>query len=172
PCYSTVLNILRDPVYAGAYRYGKSATRSVIREGRLRKLVVQKPLKDWSVLIPNRHEGYISWDQFEQVSHIMTNNSQKCFASGSGAPKKGLALLVDRADDGSSVLRKAGPVIRSRQCDRDGLMPVLLQLRRDQVPVPCASARARNEDKREAPNCFVLLFVRWALRTRETQANK
>ena len=41
PGYSTVLNILRDPIYAGAYRYGKSAVRSVIREGRLRKLVVQ-----------------------------------------------------------------------------------------------------------------------------------
>ena len=66
----------------------------MIREGRLRKLVVQKPLKDWSVLIPNRHESYISWDQFEQVSHMIANNSQKCFASSPGAPKMGLALLA------------------------------------------------------------------------------
>ena len=103
PCYSTVLNLLRDPVYGGAYRYGKSATRSVIREGRLRKLVVQKPLKDWSVLIPNRHESYISWDQFEQVCHMMANNSQKCLSSSPGAPKRWLALL-----DGMMRCRKRG----------------------------------------------------------------
>ena len=52
--------------------------------------------------------------------------------------------IADRADDGSSVLRKTGPVIRRRQFYRDSLMTALLQLRRDQVPVPCAPAGARN----------------------------
>src|SRR5262245_1638564 len=52
---------------------------------------------------------------------------------------------ADRADHGGSVLRKTGPGIRRRQFDRDSLMTALLQLRRDQVPVPCASARAGNE---------------------------
>jgi DNA invertase Pin-like site-specific DNA recombinase len=94
PCYSAVLNILRDPVYAGAYRYGRSAIRSVIRDGRPKKVIVQKPINEWSVLIPNRHEGYITWDEFERVSHVITNNSQKCFTSSSGAPMKGLALLA------------------------------------------------------------------------------
>jgi Recombinase/Resolvase, N terminal domain/Recombinase zinc beta ribbon domain len=122
PGYSTVLNILRDPVYAGAYRYGKSAIRSVIREGRVRKLVVQKPLEDWSVLIPNHHEGYISWDQFQQVSHMIANNSQKCLASGPGAAKQGLALLAG--------------LLRCRKCGRK-LMVTYTGQQHDKVRYQC-----------------------------------
>ena len=94
PCYGGVLNILRDPVYAGAYRYGRTAVTTAIQEGRLRKRTVRKPFKSWSVLIPGRHEGYITWDQFEQVSQMITHNSQRCFSSGPGAAKKGLGLLA------------------------------------------------------------------------------
>ena len=39
-----VLNILRDPIYAGAYRYGRTAVTTVAREGRLQKRTVRKPL--------------------------------------------------------------------------------------------------------------------------------
>src|SRR5215471_6548148 len=58
--------------------------------------------------------------------------------------------IADRADDRSSVLWKTRAVIRRWQIDWDRLMIALLQLRCNQVPVPCASARARNKDKREA----------------------
>ena len=94
PCYGGVLNILRDPIYAGAYRYGRTVVTTVAREGRLRKRTVRKPLPKWSVLIPNHHEGYITWDQFQQVQQMITNNSQTCFRSGPGAAKKGRALLA------------------------------------------------------------------------------
>ncbi len=94
PSYSSVLNILKDPIYAGAYRYGRSAVVTAIRDGRLKKVAVRKPMKDWSVLIPDRYEGYITWDQFEQVSHMITKNSQTWYASTPGAPKMGPALLA------------------------------------------------------------------------------
>lgn len=94
PCYGGVLNILRDPIYAGVYRYGRTAVTTVAREGRLQKRTVRKPLPNWSVLIPNHHESYITWDQFQQVQQMITNNSQTCFSSGPGAAKKGLALLA------------------------------------------------------------------------------
>ena len=94
PCYGSVLNILRDPVYAGAYRYGRTAVTTSIGEGRLRKRTVRKPLKSWSVLIPSHHEGYITWDQFERVSRMIMHNSQRCFSSVPGAAKKGLGLLA------------------------------------------------------------------------------
>ena len=104
PCYGGALNILRDPVYAGAYRYGRTAVTTVIQEGRLRKRSVRKPLQSWSVLIPGRHEGYITWDQFEQVSQMITHKSQRCFSSGPGAAKKGLGLLAG--------------LVRCRKCGR------------------------------------------------------
>src|SRR5262245_59707076 len=46
--------------------------------------------------------------------------------------------ITDRLDDGGSIFRKAGMVIRRRQFNRDNLMAVHLQLRRYQMPVPCA----------------------------------
>jgi Recombinase zinc beta ribbon domain len=75
-----------------------------IGEGRLRKRTVRKPLKSWSVLIPSHHEGYITWDQFELVSRMITHNSQRCFSSVPGAAKKGLGLLAG--------------LVRCRKCGR------------------------------------------------------
>ncbi len=94
PYYGSVLKILRDPVYAGAYRYGKSMVTTAIRDGRPKKVRQQKPMKDWSVLIPDRHEGYITWDQFEQVDQMLTRNSQAYHPCTPGAPKRGSALLA------------------------------------------------------------------------------
>ena len=93
PQYGSVVRILRDPVYAGAYRYGKTTVTTAIRDGRPRKVVLQKPMKDWSVLIPDRHEGYITWNQFQQVDQMLTKNSQVFISSSPGAPKQGPALL-------------------------------------------------------------------------------
>ena len=93
PHYGSVIRILRDPVYAGAYRYGKTTVTTAVRDGRPRKVVLRKQMKDWSVLIPDRHEGYITWNQFEQVDQMLTKNSQAWCASSPGAPKQGPALL-------------------------------------------------------------------------------
>jgi hypothetical protein len=43
-------------------------------------------------LIPDAHEGYISWKQFEEIQQIMTNNAY--LGDRSGAAKRGMALLA------------------------------------------------------------------------------
>jgi hypothetical protein len=43
-------------------------------------------------LIPNTHEGYISWKQFQEIQKMLTNNSH--IGDRSGAAKRGLALLA------------------------------------------------------------------------------
>lgn len=60
--------------------------------------------------------------------------------------------LADRPDDGRRVIRKAGPVIRRRQLHRDRLVAARPELRRHQMPVRCAPARAGHEDERVAPH--------------------
>lgn len=122
PCYGGVLNILRDPVYAGAYRYGKTAVITATWKGRLRKRIVRKPLPSWSVLIPDHHEGYITWDQFQQVDQMITHNSQTCFSSVPGAAKSGLALLAG--------------LIRCRKCGRK-LMVSYTGRKHDKVRYVC-----------------------------------
>src|SRR5262245_14796185 len=63
-------------------------------------------------------------------------------------------------NDGGSILRETGASIGRRQINRDNVIAALLQLRRDQVPVPCISARTGNENKSEAvPARRAFLFL-------------
>src|SRR6476646_850822 len=60
--YHTVLQILRHPVYAGAYVFGRTTQRTSILDGRARKTTGHtKPITAWNVLIRDHHPGYISW---------------------------------------------------------------------------------------------------------------
>jgi hypothetical protein len=54
---------LRNPIYAGAYFYGRSVSQTTLREGRKRIVRTGKNNRDqWRVLIRDHHEGYISWE--------------------------------------------------------------------------------------------------------------
>ena len=69
PVYSTVHHILTNPVYAGAYAFGRRTMRVVIENGRKHVLRnMQRDWRSWSVLIPDHHESYISWTDFERNS--------------------------------------------------------------------------------------------------------
>ena len=68
PLYNTVHRILTNPIYAGAYAYGRTTRRTVIEDGR--KRVVQEARRhpeDWKVLIRDSHESYIGWDEWAQA---------------------------------------------------------------------------------------------------------
>src|ERR1700690_2109388 len=62
PVYNTILHILTNPIYAGAYAYGRSISKTRIEKGRkrvMRGLRVERPEGD--VLIRDHHGGYIRW---------------------------------------------------------------------------------------------------------------
>jgi len=95
PVYNTVLHILKNPIYAGAYVFGRTGSRVVIEEGR--KRVVQglrKPQEDWDVLLPNHHDGYISWQDYERNQHLIADNATGKYDPGRGAIRRGEALLA------------------------------------------------------------------------------
>ena len=95
PVYNTILHILTNPIYAGAYAYGRSISRTRIENGRkrvMRGLRVERP--EWDVLIRGHHEGYIGWDAFERNQRLIKDNANgKSFASR-GAVRRGEALLA------------------------------------------------------------------------------
>src|SRR5260370_20712154 len=65
--YSALLRLLANPLYGGAYAFGKTKTRTSVIEGRARKTEGhKKPRAEWTVLIPDHHCGYISWEQYER----------------------------------------------------------------------------------------------------------
>jgi DNA invertase Pin-like site-specific DNA recombinase len=93
PAYGTVTRILSDPTYAGAYGFGRTGAKSEVRDGALKKRRVRKPMDEWRVLIPDHHEGYISWEDFERIQRMLADNASTFGSKTTGAAKKGPALL-------------------------------------------------------------------------------
>lgn len=94
PRYSTIINVLKNPVYAGIYAYGKTQMQQVFKDGRLCTQIKTVPRKDWRVYIPDHHEGYISEEKFERIQAMIAENVQNSTTKGKGAVKRGPALLA------------------------------------------------------------------------------
>lgn len=94
PAYRSILRILKDPTYAGAYSYGRTGVVTRVCEGSLEKSRVRKPMEEWGVLIRDQHEPYITWDRFERIQMMLAKNVSNFSTDGPGAAKKGSALLA------------------------------------------------------------------------------
>ncbi|MEM1151694.1 MAG: recombinase family protein [Pseudomonadota bacterium] len=95
PVYNTVMHILKNPIYAGAYVFGRTGSRTVIEDGRKRVIQgLRKPQEDWDVLLPDHHEGYISWEVYERNQRLIADNATGKFGPGRGAVRRGEALLA------------------------------------------------------------------------------
>jgi DNA invertase Pin-like site-specific DNA recombinase/sugar-specific transcriptional regulator TrmB len=93
--YIAIYHVLTNPVYAGAYAYGKSRHDVTLDESGARKKRVRKlPQSQWAVLIPNHHEGFIDWSTYEANRiRISANTHPRPHQSGTGAVREGTALL-------------------------------------------------------------------------------
>jgi hypothetical protein len=90
PSYATIHNLLTHPVYGGAYAYGKTEQSACFDGLTTKKRVRRKPRQEWIALIPESHEGYISWVVFQQIGRQLAANSSRDI----GAAKQGAALLA------------------------------------------------------------------------------
>jgi hypothetical protein len=76
PVYSTVWHMLKNPVYAGAYAFGRRSVRTTIENGRKRvSRSIQPSWQDWDVLIRDHHDGYISWADYERNQRLIADNA-------------------------------------------------------------------------------------------------
>jgi DNA invertase Pin-like site-specific DNA recombinase len=95
PVYTTVSNLLTNPVYAGAYAFGRTGSRTIIENGR--KRIVRgrrKDRSDWAVLLVDHHEGYLSWADFERNQRLIADNANGKGMMVRGPVRKGEALLA------------------------------------------------------------------------------
>ena len=95
PVYNTLYHILTNPIYAGAYAYGRSASKVRIEHGRkqiVRGLRVDQ--SDWQVLLRDHHQGYISWDEFERNQRLIRDNVNGKNWESRGPVRRGEALLA------------------------------------------------------------------------------
>ena len=94
PVYSNIHAILTSPIYAGAYAFGKTETRTHIVNGRARKTAGHpKPRREWTVLIQDHHLGYISWQEYERNQAMMGANNHMQSGLEPKAGRGGRALL-------------------------------------------------------------------------------
>jgi DNA invertase Pin-like site-specific DNA recombinase len=75
PTLSFVGDLLRNPIYAGAYVYGRRPSEVVVEDGKARKRQASPlPAEQASVFIPDHHPGYISWARYQRNQDIMRSN--------------------------------------------------------------------------------------------------
>lgn len=94
PSYHAIHNVLTNPVYAGAYCYGKTRQeRYVDDDGVLKTRLRRLPQAQWAVLIREHHEGYIDWATYEANQSRLGANTKPRPHEAGGAVREGTALL-------------------------------------------------------------------------------
>ena len=76
PGYNSIKKMLANPVYAGAYVWGRSIVRIELDGGHKRVVrEQQRKLEDWPILIRDHHPGYIDWDEYERNQRMIADNA-------------------------------------------------------------------------------------------------
>ncbi len=93
PTVAAILQILKNPAYAGAFVYGK--TRSVRKDPTSpHTQEVRLPMAEWKIRINDIYPAYITWDTFEQIQQMLVENYAAYDRNKSrGVPRDGAALL-------------------------------------------------------------------------------
>lgn len=95
PAYHTVLQVLKHPMYAGAYVFGRTTQRTQVINGQARKSMGHhKSMESWNVLIRDHHPGYIGWEQFEANQRILNENAHMQQRTARKSGRGGRALLT------------------------------------------------------------------------------
>lgn len=106
PAHSFVDDVLRNPWYAGAYVWGRRVTRMVFEDGRVeRRRGERLEPEQCRVFLADHHEGYITWDDYEEHRRIRRRNIRSAATDDSVAAVRG----------GQGLL---GGLLRCRRCGR------------------------------------------------------
>ncbi|WP_020586956.1 recombinase family protein, partial [Desulfobacter curvatus] len=99
--YHAIHSVMTNPVYAGAYTYGKTKQECVIDEtGQVKKRTKRLPQSQWAVLIHDHHKGFIDWKTYEMNQARIAKNTRPVPHKTTGAVREGAALLQGLATCG------------------------------------------------------------------------
>lgn len=116
--HSRVLAVIHNPSYAGAYVYGRFRDQKTVdSDGHFEHHSVRlSNREDWKVFIPDHHQAYISWDDFESNQKLLESNQTN--AQRSGPAREGAALLP-----GIILCGKCGRRMTVRYTGTGGIRP-------------------------------------------------
>lgn len=95
PRYNTIHRLLTNPVYSGAYVFGRTGSQIRVEGGR--KLItrnVRRAQDAWTTLLRDHHESYISWDEYERNQRLIGENANMKGEIVPGSVRNGGGLLV------------------------------------------------------------------------------
>jgi DNA invertase Pin-like site-specific DNA recombinase len=99
--YTAIHHVLTNPVYAGAYVYGKTRQETILdASGARKKRIRHLPRSEWQVLIPDHHPGFIDWQTYEANQERIAKNTRPGPHKVGGAVREGSALLQGLASCG------------------------------------------------------------------------
>lgn len=96
PTQGFVRDVLNNPFYAGAYVWGRRPMETVVVDGQvLKRQGRYRRAEECRVFIPDHHEGYISWDTYQENQQMIRRNSLNLQTDESvGAARSGQGLLA------------------------------------------------------------------------------
>ena len=95
PVYNSIHHMLTNPVYAGAYAFGRTGTRTYLENGHKRVVHgIRRRRDEWEVLIRDHHDGYITWAEYERNQKVIADNANCQGAAARGSIRQGEALLA------------------------------------------------------------------------------
>jgi excisionase family DNA binding protein len=120
PRYHSLLSLLKNPIYAGAYAYGRTRATVRLEQGRKRIVRQKYQREQWAVFIRNHHEGYVSWEVYETNQTLLANNANAKGDIVRGSIKRGDALLSGLLRcghcGGKLLVQYPGPTVIRYQC--------------------------------------------------------
>jgi DNA invertase Pin-like site-specific DNA recombinase len=124
--HHTVLRVLHNPRYTGAFTYGRHRNQS--RPGGKTTMTLL-PREEWISFIPDAHPGYITLDQFDaNAARLTTNAAAHGRDRAAGPPREGTALLqgiivCGKCGNRMSVRyhHRRGHAFPTYHCQREGI---------------------------------------------------
>ncbi len=118
---SRVLEILKNPSYAGIYAFGRyRCVKEILEDGEIRSSIARMPRDEWLVEIRDHHEGYASFEQYlKNLDAIERNRTNPTEAVLSGPAREGLAML-----QGLLICGYCGRRLTPRYRGNGGLYPI------------------------------------------------
>ena len=75
PTMGFIKDVLGNPLYAGAYVYGRRPIKLIVKDGQaMKRQCTAQAAEDASVFITDHHEGYIDWDAYQRHRDTMRAN--------------------------------------------------------------------------------------------------
>jgi hypothetical protein len=156
PTYPAVHDLLTNPVYAGAFVFGRTRTEKRIGpDGRVVERTRQVPRDQWEVCIPDHHPGFVSWERYEQIQLQLRANWRAPRGHGGGVAREGTALLQGRLRCG-----KCGRIMQTGYSGTKGNCPRYVCARAKQLyglQHGCQSLGGRRLEQRVLAEVFAVL---------------